>query len=356
MTHLLVGMYIQEVALCALFFLARNAAGKVSAIPQGVLMIILIVATVSHLVGNVDMTSTLHRQAAFHYVIHDSYGPLKKSLPLSLAYLSHGMPKEEGHEGSILEGSDAEFDPRPTAVKRQSQLHRNETGDETPDTDEEGAAFERYSDTSEDRQRLHTPSLPAENEKQVEMADLGRSRTDGVPRQKDDSPQQPALTSEEREAQQAHQDAARKSMEEQAEATGNSAVAQSADAPPVHPVDYALTNAEAHGTDDPVQHSATKESAAERSREDYDVDAFAHPATKEPQRIIWLPEDELGLAVAEVKDNLSVGITATTKDAVLDSKVSLRPFDGIKADQSFWIQGKVEIFGPPPDHFEGTDE
>jgi hypothetical protein len=50
MTHLLVGMYIQEVALCALFFLARNANGKVSAIPQGVLMIILIVSTVSDMV------------------------------------------------------------------------------------------------------------------------------------------------------------------------------------------------------------------------------------------------------------------------------------------------------------------
>jgi hypothetical protein len=47
MTHLFVGMYIQEVALCALFFLARNADNKASAIPQGALMVVLCVTTVS---------------------------------------------------------------------------------------------------------------------------------------------------------------------------------------------------------------------------------------------------------------------------------------------------------------------
>lgn len=269
------------------------------------------------------MGLTLSSQAAFHYVIHDSYGPLEKSLPLSLAYLSHGMPAEEGHEGSILEGSDAEFDPRPTAVKRQSQLHGDEATEETIETDDEGA-FERYSDTSEDRQRLRRPSLPAENEKQVEMADLGRSK-DSASRS-DVLPQRTALTSEEREAQQAREDAARErtgdDYAQRDPARAASPVTPPTDTPAVHPVDFAAANTEANGTDDPVQQSATKQSAAERSREDYDAYAFAHPATKEPQRIIWLPEDELGLAEAEVKDNLSVGIASTTKDAVLDDEVS----------------------------------
>lgn len=220
------------------------------------------------------------------------------------------MPKEEGHEGSILEGSDAEFDPRPTAVKRQSGLHRNETEDETVETDEEGGAFERYSDTSEDRQYLRRQSLPVEKEKQVEMANLGESRKE-LP-QRLEVP----LTSEEREAQQAREDASDGTLQERDPTTAEPAT--SADTPAIHSIDHA----EANETDDPVQHSAAKENAAERSREDYDADAFAHPATKEPQRIIWLPEDELGLAGAEVKDNLSVGILSTTKDAVLDSKVS----------------------------------
>lgn len=40
-------MYIQEVCLCALFFLRRDQNQKVAAIPQAVLMIVLIVITVS---------------------------------------------------------------------------------------------------------------------------------------------------------------------------------------------------------------------------------------------------------------------------------------------------------------------
>jgi hypothetical protein len=45
--HVFVGIYVQEICLCALFFLARNEQGKVSAIPQAALMIVLIVFTVS---------------------------------------------------------------------------------------------------------------------------------------------------------------------------------------------------------------------------------------------------------------------------------------------------------------------
>ena len=47
-THVFVGIYIQEVCLCALFFLARDADLKVAAVPQAALMIVLIVATVGH--------------------------------------------------------------------------------------------------------------------------------------------------------------------------------------------------------------------------------------------------------------------------------------------------------------------
>lgn len=48
-THVFVGMYIQEVCLCALFFLARGSDSKASAIPQGALMVVLIVCTASYL-------------------------------------------------------------------------------------------------------------------------------------------------------------------------------------------------------------------------------------------------------------------------------------------------------------------
>lgn len=46
-THVFVGMYVQQVCLCGLFFLKQNANNKQSAIPEGALMVVLIVFTVS---------------------------------------------------------------------------------------------------------------------------------------------------------------------------------------------------------------------------------------------------------------------------------------------------------------------
>jgi len=45
--HLFVGLYVQQVCLCALFFLAQNSSNKPSAVPEGALMVVLIVFTVS---------------------------------------------------------------------------------------------------------------------------------------------------------------------------------------------------------------------------------------------------------------------------------------------------------------------
>ena len=45
--HLFVGLYVQQVCLCALFFLARDGDNSPSAIPEGALMVVLIVFTAS---------------------------------------------------------------------------------------------------------------------------------------------------------------------------------------------------------------------------------------------------------------------------------------------------------------------
>ena len=45
--HLFVGLYVQQICLCALFFLAQGSTHKPSALPEGALMIVLIVFTVS---------------------------------------------------------------------------------------------------------------------------------------------------------------------------------------------------------------------------------------------------------------------------------------------------------------------
>lgn len=47
--HVFVGLYVQQVCLAALFFLAQNENGKSSAIPEGALTVVLIIVTVSSL-------------------------------------------------------------------------------------------------------------------------------------------------------------------------------------------------------------------------------------------------------------------------------------------------------------------
>lgn len=47
MQHVFVGMYIQQICLAALFFLAQNEEKHPSAIPEGALMVVLIAFTVS---------------------------------------------------------------------------------------------------------------------------------------------------------------------------------------------------------------------------------------------------------------------------------------------------------------------
>ncbi|KAI5996352.1 hypothetical protein EDD15DRAFT_517309 [Pisolithus albus] len=66
--HVFVGMYVQQICLCALFFLAQNASGRQAAVPEGVLMVVLIALT-----------------AGYHMIINESYGPLISALPLSIA-------------------------------------------------------------------------------------------------------------------------------------------------------------------------------------------------------------------------------------------------------------------------------
>ena len=84
--HIFVGLYVQQLCLCALFFLAQNEHKKPSAVPEGGLLIALIVFTVSV----IDQLSVIKlfshtNQAFFHNIIRNSYGPLIKYLPLTLA-------------------------------------------------------------------------------------------------------------------------------------------------------------------------------------------------------------------------------------------------------------------------------
>jgi len=77
MTHTFVGLYIQQVCMAGLFFLAQDANKKPSCIVEGALTIVLIFLTFG-----------------YHMIILDSYNPLKRALPLSLANKSYGVAQD----------------------------------------------------------------------------------------------------------------------------------------------------------------------------------------------------------------------------------------------------------------------
>lgn len=199
--HVFVGMYIQQLCLCALFFLVTNPNGKRGALPEGVLMIVLIILT-----------------AGFHAIINSSFGPLTKALPLSHAH------KTFRHPAPSLDLRD---------VDGGSGSNRKETAEEE---NEEGP-----SPTNKPR------------------ASSSESDAEHVP----------------------HSD-----------------------------YDDAFFARRPDGT------------------EDY---GFAQPAACRPQRIVWIPDDTLGLGREEVQTNKESGVKATTQDATMDE------------------HGKVDVTGPPVD-------
>ncbi|GAA5981751.1 hypothetical protein JCM10908_004590 [Rhodotorula pacifica] len=96
LTQIFVGLYIEQLCLCGLFFLARNN-GKQSAIPEGALMVVLIVIT-----------------ALFHIVLRSGYAPLVRYLPLSVAdkmsdRQSHGSGSSNNDQSEHLQKSPASF-------------------------------------------------------------------------------------------------------------------------------------------------------------------------------------------------------------------------------------------------------
>ncbi|KAH9941598.1 uncharacterized protein BXZ73DRAFT_97988 [Epithele typhae] len=103
--HVFVGIYIQQIVLAALFFLARDANQEASAVPEGALAIVLIAFT-----------------AFFHIIINNSYGPLIKYLPLTLAEHGHNdedvkaaeqeLAADAVKEGSIVEGTTSDVEKR----------------------------------------------------------------------------------------------------------------------------------------------------------------------------------------------------------------------------------------------------
>ncbi|KAG2337567.1 DUF221-domain-containing protein [Suillus weaverae] len=139
--HVFVGMYVQQLCLCALFFLAQDPNGKPGALPEGVLMIVLIFLT-----------------AGYHTIINSSFGPLTKALPLSLAHKTFRHPAPsldlrdvDGGAGSNRKETVEEIEEGPSPTDKPRASSSNESGVEhAPHSDYDDVFFARGPDGTED--------------------------------------------------------------------------------------------------------------------------------------------------------------------------------------------------------------
>lgn len=290
-THIFVGLYLQELCLCALFFLK-------SCLGQAIMTIILIVGTV-----------------AVQLMIKNAYGPLINSLPISLAHLSYGMPHSDGHRDSIGDGN------------------AEEEGDE----DEEDPTSHTTSSTPVEKPAVITSppvSSPFKNPTEdAEANTWDEMHWDEVQEQwrlKEKWEHHRSSSSHYRSASTSHSAGGGKyvSSGKEDHELAELGKAQSSDS------SSDFEGGAGAGDDDNAGYFARPGGPGVYTDDVDDGDdpnAFFHPATKDPQPIIWIPEDPFGLAAAEVAANADAGVESTTKNSYMDS------------------EGKVFIRGPPPD-------
>ncbi|PPQ92296.1 hypothetical protein CVT25_008893, partial [Psilocybe cyanescens] len=132
--HVFVGLYVEQVCLCALFFLARDDKGHASSIAEGALMVVLIVIT-----------------AGFNIIISNSYGPLLTALPLSLQDRTLTAPVIEAQPSGDPEGSPPSpainvdsrgTDKKPTSSDSEERLTKDkDAADLAAEEEEESYGF-----------------------------------------------------------------------------------------------------------------------------------------------------------------------------------------------------------------------
>ncbi|OCH87240.1 DUF221-domain-containing protein [Obba rivulosa] len=253
--HVFVGMYLQQICLAALFFLATNGNGVHTSIPEGALMIVLIAFT-----------------AFFNLIINNSYGPVKEYLPLTLAEDAYGS-------------SDGNRDVAERELNDQDSVRSEKLAVEKNQTSSQIRRRSRVQSTATaDADASGTPLPPAQADEEC-----GRPDHLAAPKAKDFRDHSPDSVEEVRGA------------DEEA------------------------------GLKDPRDHSADAAEELHGIDEEAGPKDFYHPASVEPQPVIWFPRDPLGLALEEEAAIREREIIVSTERAVMDNK------------------GHVKIQGPPPD-------
>lgn len=226
---------------------------------------------------------------AFNYLIKTMYGPLKTALPLSMADLSFGMPRAEEQlkraesRGEVVPKSPSS----PKSAVFSDDVHWNNKalkwveGEEHLVTSSSDSSSSPDHGSTPEKKPSYSETDPHSHSKDpqyIELAEMGGTK--GSP--KGPRSHRNTMAEDAEELDEPEQD-----PEEQYFAVpGGPGV---------------LIHGE-EGADDPG--------------------AFFHPATKEPQRIIWIPVDELGLGVEQSSTNIAMGVRSSTKHAEMTIKVS----------------------------------
>ena len=258
-----------------------------------------------------------------HYILIVSYKPLIHALPLSLAHLSYGMLKETGHEGSVI----GEYTEDHEQINSSTEhLNKPEGNVSPPDSVQTARDEENGQSNGTYPTEKSGYSPPDVQPVAIENGDAGTARDfafhdNGV----EDTQYPPPSTG----------------------------IPTSAGPPIGVTHDEALELGTLGQQPDPSNEDVDVEPyfalpggpgvQVLKEQDENDPNAFFHPATKEPMRVIWLPRDELGLCEAEIGNNTRIGIPSVHRYATLNAKVF----------QSFglhgvWLISRVDCRCPGP--------
>lgn len=231
------------------------------------------------------------------------YRPLKTALPLSMANLSYGMPlageelKRAESRGEILPkpekqssfSDDVRWDEKalkwmdPEERKSSREITSTPEHSSVPDhsSAQDHSPIHLVSPyTTPEKKSSYSDSSPQQDPQYIELAEMGGSKGSST---------RPSGTEGDGEA---------ADLDEEEDPESQYFAVPGGPGVIVHEVEEA---------DDPG--------------------AFFHPATKEPQRVVWIPKDDLGLGAEQNSANISMGLRSSTRAAVMNKKVSILALD-----------------------------
>ncbi|KAF8917993.1 hypothetical protein CPB85DRAFT_1284409 [Mucidula mucida] len=309
-SNLFVGLYIEQICLACLFFLKISIV-RTSSLIEGIFMILLVAIT-----------------ACFQFYIKNSFHPITKFLPMSLA--TSKMAKRYERARAEKAGKAAEEEEMDLFSRSQVKRLRRRLKMIPKKVDNKLDALKaklgpRKSESS-DRERLRK-SNDRTHPEEFAMTDLSE-KTAG---QRAEDPSGAASNGTQSipsdgapelfRAASMNSKKSKKSNKSKVTAAGSKQSSRrssiASDRPDIAPPAAA-------GVDLSDEEDGDDEA-------DFDEHAFDHPSTYEEQKWIWIPHDTLGLSEMLVQDLKDVGVDASDEGANMDEK------------------GVVEVTRNPPD-------